>query len=173
MTLVCRLKESHSVARWLAVPSVGLWWNYCFFQTWRRDFSARSQGQVAGLCTSAWTCSACLYNRFPVHTRWTARTRGHIQLGLQLASLRASGVRLANFYWNERFSDTICGGGWGGWRRKLNTHFTSNTFRPMSASFRKHWTKCLFPQYWNFGTKFYYIFRYRSLLSTQNFLPCL
>ena len=77
MTVVCRLKESSNVERWLAVPSVGFWRNYCFFLIWRRDFSARSQGQVADMCTSVWACSACLYNRFPV--RMCIHVEGHIQ----------------------------------------------------------------------------------------------
>lgn len=68
MILVCRLKESHNVERWLTMPSVGFWRNYCFFLIWRRDFSACSQGCARLLGR----VSACLYNCFPVRM-WKTR----------------------------------------------------------------------------------------------------
>ena len=88
MTLVCRLKESSNVERWLALPSVGFWRNYCFFRMWSWDFSAYSQGQAVDMCTSAWACSACLYNRFPV--RMWRRVERHIQENMGTSSCDCS-----------------------------------------------------------------------------------
>jgi len=129
-----------------------------------------------------------------MNTRWTAHTREHILLRLQSASLRASGVRLANINRNERFSDTIS-------REKRIKHSFyveyispdvwrfSKTLTLILLTSRIWWApnnaskwqmgfnsafkglnEVLFPQYGNFWIKFNYILRWRSL-STPLFLP--
>jgi len=162
MTLVSRLKESNNVERCLALPSVGLWRNYCFFLMWRWDFSAYSQGQAVDMFTSAWASSACLHNRFPVrmwrHVEW------HIQKNTGTSSCDCSRLLYGHLECDSpifigakdlptRFAE----------KKKIKRSFYVENISHHVWHFSRTLNKVLVPQYGNFGTKFYYILRGRSL----------